>query len=168
MVKLKAILDKLGACAFVKEADRWSLQYAASDIRMDLADFQQLLQAPRPLNKDRVRELLGILRRGAFLPDANYMWLEDIQSEISNAALTMLTEAAEQFPTDAEFLIEIADSIFLFDPVNEEALQLKCSSLISLGRHSLAKAAFNKFTREYLHMYGEEFPQAFTDFSGDK
>ncbi|NLR77191.1 galactose oxidase [Chitinophaga eiseniae] len=168
MVKLKAILDKLGACAFVKEADRWSLQYAPSDIRMDLADFQQLLQAPRPFSKDRVRELLGILRRGAFLPDAHYTWLEDIQSEISNAALTMLTDAAEQFPADAEFLIEIADSIFLFDLVNEEALRLKCSSLISLGRHSLAKAAFNKFTKEYLHMYGEEFPQVFTDFSGDK
>jgi DNA-binding SARP family transcriptional activator len=168
MVKLKAILDKLGTCAFVKEADRWSLQYATADIRVDLAVFQQLLQAPRPLQKQPVRELLSMLRRGSFLPDANYTWLEDIQSEISNNALDILTAAARQFKTDPELLIEIADSIFLFDPVNEEALHLKCSSLVLLGRHSLAKTAFNKFTKEYLHMYGEEFPHSFTDYSGDK
>lgn len=168
MVKLKAILDKLGTCAFVKEADRWSLHYATADIRMDLADFQRLLQAPRPLQKQPVRELLSILRRGSFLPDANYSWLEDIQSEISNNALDILTEAALQFKTDPELLIEIADSIFLFDPVNEEALRLKCSSLVLLGRHSLSKTAFNKFTKEYLHMYGEEFPHPFTAYSGDK
>lgn len=168
MVKLKAILDKLGACAFVKEADRWSLQYAAADIRMDLADFQHLLHSARPLQKQSVRELLTILHRGSFLPDANYSWLEDIQSEISNNALDILTEAAVQFKSDPEILIEIADSIFLFDPVNEEALRLKCNSLVLLGRHSLAKTAFNKFTKEYLHMYGEEFPHSFTAYSGDK
>lgn len=168
MVKLKAILDKLGACAFIKEADRWSLQYSTEDIRIDLADFQQLLHAPRPLQKQPVRELLRILHRGSFLPDANYSWLEDIQSEISNNALDILTEAAVQFKTDPELLIEIGDSIFLFDPVNEEALRLKCSSLVLLGRHSLAKSAFNKFTKEYLHMYGEEFPHLFTAYSGDK
>ncbi|WP_142686701.1 galactose oxidase [Chitinophaga polysaccharea] len=168
MVKLKAILDKLGACAFVKEADRWSLQYATDDIDMDLAGFQQLLHSPRPLQKQPVRDLLKILHRGSFLPDANYTWLEDIQSEISGVALDILTEAANQFNTDPELLIEIADSIFLFDPVNEEALRMKCSSLVALGRHSLARAAFNKFAKEYLHMYGEEFPQPFTAYSGDK
>ncbi|SEW49714.1 AfsR/SARP family transcriptional regulator [Chitinophaga arvensicola] len=168
MVKLKAILDKLGVCAFVKEADRWSLQYSTEEIRMDLADFQQLLHMPRPLQKQPVKELLRILHRGSFLPDANYTWLEDIQSEISSVALDILTEAAHQFSADPELLIEIADSIFLFDPVNEEALRLKCSSLVTLGRHSLAKTAFNKFTKEYQHMYGEEFPQSFTAYSGDK
>ena len=168
MVKLKAVLDKLGACAFIKEADRWSLQYAAEDIRMDLADFQHLLHAPRPLQKQPVRNLLKILHRGSFLPDANYTWLEDIQSEISSVALDILTEAAIQFKADPELLIEIADSIFLFDPVNEEALRLKCSSLVVLGRHSLAKTAFNKFTKEYQHMYGEDFPHIFTAYSGDK
>ncbi|MGF6930272.1 DNA-binding SARP family transcriptional activator [Chitinophaga sp. W2I13] len=166
MVKLKAILDKLGACAFVKEADRWSLQYSTADIDMDLAGFQQLLHSPRPLQEQHVRDLLKILHRGSFLPDTNYTWLEDIQSEISGITLDILTEAANQFKSDPELLIEIADRIFLFDPVNEEALRMKCSSLVSLGRHSLAKTAFNKFAKEYLHMYGEEFPQSFTDYSG--
>ncbi|RFS26963.1 galactose oxidase [Chitinophaga silvatica] len=165
MVKLKAILDKLGVCSFVKEADRWSLQYDASEIRMDLADFQQWIQGPRPLTRQGVKQLLQLLHRGSFLPDANYIWLEDIQSEISNISLDILTESAAQFKSDPELLIEIADSIFLFDPVNEEALRMKCSSLVGLGRHSLAKAAFNKFAKEYNHMYGEEFPHAFNEYS---
>jgi two-component SAPR family response regulator len=168
MVKLKAILDKLGHCAFIKEADRWSLQYAAADINIDLAGFQQLLHTPRPLQKQPIRDLLKLLHRGSFLPDTNYTWLEDIQSEISGVTLDILMEAANQFKSDPELLIEIVDSIFLFDPVNEEALRIKCSSLVSLGRHSLAKTAFNKFAKEYLHMYGEEFPASFTAYSGDK
>ncbi|MFY0255985.1 hypothetical protein ACDQ55_18760 [Chitinophaga sp. 30R24] len=168
MVKLKAILDKLGTCAFVKEADRWSLQYDPAEIDMDLASFQVLLQLPRPLQQPSLRGLLKILHRGSFLPDTNYTWLEDIQSEISTQALDILTEAAVQFKADPELLIEIADSIFLFDPVNEEALRLKCSSLIALGRHSLARTTFNKFLKEYQHMYGEDFPYPFNAFSGDK
>lgn len=165
MVKLKAILDKLGVCAFVKEADRWSLQYDPAEIRMDLAEFQQISQGLRPLTQQGIRQLLKILHRGSFLPDANYTWLEDIQSEISNNALDILTAAAAQFKADPELLIEIADSIFLFDPVNEEALRMKCSSLVALGRHSLAKAAFNKFAKEYQHMYGEDFPHTFNEYS---
>jgi two-component SAPR family response regulator len=166
MVKLKAILDKLGPFAFIKEADRWSLQYAAADINMDLAGFQQLLHTPRPLQKQPIRDLLKILHRGSFLPDTNYTWLEDIQSEISGLTLDILMEAANQFKSDPELIIEIVDSIFLFDPVNEDALRMKCSNLVALGRHSLAKTAFNKFAKEYLHMYGEEFPQSFSAYSG--
>jgi two-component SAPR family response regulator len=132
---------------------------------MDLAEFQQISQGPRPLTQQGIRQLLKILHRGSFLPDANYTWLEDIQSEISNNALDILTAAAAQFKADPELLIEIADSIFLFDPVNEEALRMKCSSLVALGRHSLAKAAFNKFAKEYQHMYGEDFPHTFNEYS---
>lgn len=168
MVKLKAILDKLAPCTFVKEADRWSLQYDATRIRIDLAVFQELLAQPRPLSKTGVKQMLAILRRGAFLPDAGYGWLEDIQSGISADVLDVLTGAAPQFKAAPELLIEMADGIFLVDPVSEEALLLKCSSLVTLGRHSLAKALFNKFTKEYLHLYGEEFPHPFTDFSGEK
>jgi len=60
-------------------------------------------------------------------------------------------------------LLEIAGGIFLFDPINEEALRVKCRSLSMLGRHSMAKAAFEKFTREYQQMYGEEFQQSFQE-----
>jgi DNA-binding SARP family transcriptional activator len=166
MVKLKAILDRLGTCAIVKEADKWVFQYHADEIDIDLAKFFHLLQAPHLLDKAHVRQVLQIIHRGAFLTDTSYDWLDDIQSEISGKVLDSLSEALTPFATDSELLLEIAGSIFLFDPINEEALRVKCRSLSSLGRHSMAKAAFEKFTREYHQMYGEEFQQSFQEVIG--
>jgi DNA-binding SARP family transcriptional activator len=166
MVKLKAILDRLGTCAIVKEADKWVFQYHADEINIDLAKFFHLLQAPHLPDKAHVRQVLQIIHRGAFLTDTSYDWLDDIQSEISGKVLDSLSEALTPFASDSELLLEIAGGIFLFDPINEEALRVKCRSLSSLGRHSMAKAAFEKFTREYHQMYGEEFQQSFQEVIG--
>jgi DNA-binding SARP family transcriptional activator len=166
MVKLKAILDKLGTCAIVKEADKWVFQYHADEINIDLAKFMHLLQAPHLPDKAHVRQVLQIIHRGAFLTDTSYDWLDDIQSEISGKVLDALSEALTPYSTDSELLLEIAGGIFMFDPINEEALRVKCRSLSSLGRHSMAKAAFEKFTREYHQMYGEEFQQSFQEVIG--
>ena len=160
MVKLKGILDKLGTCGIVKEADKWIFHYAADQIRMDLADFLALLHIVQP-DKQEIHQLLAIIHRGAFLADTTYHWLDDIQSEMSDKALDVLSAAILRFSNDAEFLLEIAGGIFLFDPVNEEALKVKCKSLGILGRHSMAKATFEKFAKEYHQMYGEEFQQTF-------
>jgi two-component SAPR family response regulator len=160
MVKLKGILDKLGTCAIGKEADKWLLHYAQDQIRMDLAEFLALVQVPTP-GHEEIRQLLAIVHRGAFLADTVYPWLDDIQSEVSDKALDLLSGASLRFEGEPEFLLEIAGGIFLFDPVNEEALRVKCKSLSVLGRHSLAKAAFEKFAKEYLQMYGEEFQHSF-------
>jgi two-component SAPR family response regulator len=163
MVKLKAILDKLGTCSMVKEADKWSFQYHPEEIRIDLAECLPLLPPVRPMSKEDIHNLLIIIRRGPFMADTDYPWLEDIQSEISGKVLDVLSEATVQFSSDAEFLLEIAGGIFLFDSINEEALRIKCKSLSVLGRHSMAKAVFEKFAKEYHQMYGEEFQQTFQE-----
>jgi two-component SAPR family response regulator len=160
MVKLKGILDKLGTCGIVKEADKWIFHYSPDQIRIDLAEFLTLLHIPQP-GREEIRHLLTMIHRGAFLADTAYPWLDDIQSEMSDTALDTLSAASLRFSSDTEFLLEIAGGIFLFDPVNEEALKVKCRSLGALGRHSMAKAAFEKFAREYHQMYGEDFRQTF-------
>lgn len=161
MVKLKAILDKLGTAGFVKDAERWSLQYSREDINIDLDDFLHLCRPGVTLGKKELQHLLRLIQRGALLADTVYPWLDDIQSDISATALSVLCAATTHFSDDAEFLIEIANGIFVFDPVNEEALRVKCRSLGLLGRHSMAKALFTKFAKEYYHMYGEEFQGSF-------
>jgi len=163
MVKLKAILDRLGTCGIVKEADKWVFQYKAEEISIDLARFYSLLNGQHAPDKAHIRQLLQIVHRGSLLPDTSYDWLDDIQSEISGKVLDALSAALTPFATDAELLLEVAGGIFLFDPINEEALRVKCRSLSMLGRHSMAKAAFEKFTREYHQMYGEEFQQSFQE-----
>ncbi|MBS1606270.1 MAG: galactose oxidase, partial [Bacteroidetes bacterium] len=163
MVKLKAILDRLGTCGIVKEADKWVFLYTPEEISIDLARFYSLLNGQHAPDKAHIRQLLQIVHRGSLLPDTSYDWLDDIQSEISGKVLDALSAALTPFAADAELLLEVAGGIFLFDPINEEALRVKCRSLSMLGRHSMAKAAFEKFTREYHQMYGEEFQQSFQE-----
>jgi len=163
MVKLKAILDRMGTCGIVKEADKWVFQYKTDEICIDLARCFTLLNAPHVLDKPHIRQLLQIIHRGSLLPDTTYDWLDDIQSEISGKVMDALSAALTPFSADPELLLEVAGGIFLFDPINEEALRVKCRSLSALGRHSMAKAAFEKFAREYHQMYGEEFQQSFQE-----
>jgi DNA-binding SARP family transcriptional activator len=162
MVKLKGILDKLGTCGIVKEADKWIFHYSPDQIRIDLGEFLALLHISQPTKED-ILHLLTVIHKGAFLADTAYAWLDDIQSEISEKALGVLSAATIRFSSDTEFLLEIAGGIFLFDPVNEEALKVKCKSLGLLGRHSMARSAFEKFAKEYHQMYGEEFQHSFQE-----
>lgn len=52
----------------------------------------------------------------------------------------------------------------VFDELNEFALKLKCKTLVSLGRHTLAKSTFDKFVTKYKEIYGEDFNQSYSSF----
>lgn len=167
MVKLKAVLEKVCDCVIRKEAGKWLIEYNTAEATIDLAVFLQLLENRQAMTKDTILRLLHIIKRGALLNQTDYSWLDDIKSDISNKVIDTLVYASTvlAFPADAELMIELANSIFYFDQVNEQALKLKCRSLMSLGRHSLAKNAYEKFAKEYRHMYGEDFNESFHDIS---
>ncbi|ASZ11889.1 hypothetical protein KTO58_15415 [Chitinophaga pendula] len=163
MVKLKGILDKLGHCAIQKESDRWLIQWEEQEIEIDLARFFFLLVNSDHTSKNWIREILSLVNRGELLLHTDYDWLDDIRSEISGKVLNTLLDAATHTSTDAELQLGIAHAIFLFDPVNEEALHLRCKNLSALGRHSQAKTAYEKFRREYAEIYGEDYHESFQD-----
>ena len=165
MLKLKTILEKLGNCSFKKESGKWVFQYPPEEIYIDLAVFYELARNREGINKEQIRQLLQIVSRGAFLHQTEYTWLDDIKSDISGKVLDVLIYAGSTLitPADAELLIEIANAIFNFDQVNEQALQMKCKTLNALGRHSIARNTYEKFAKDYRHMYDEDFPQSFNE-----
>lgn len=163
LAKLKTILEKLGDCTITKESERWMLKYNPDEIKIDMVAFLRFTRNKHGIDKSSVEQLLQIVRRGAFLHQTEYDWLDDIKSEISNEVLDLLVETGNtlQPGIHAEQMIEIAQLIFQFDQVNEHALALKCKGLNYLGRHSLANNTYEKFTRDYRHMYGEDFNQTY-------
>lgn len=166
MRKLKNILEQLGdEVVLKKQSGKWVLQYPEASLDIDLVRFLQLVNGRGEPNGPGMRELLNIVKRGAFLHHTDYQWLDDIKSDISNKVLDVLIHAGSVLTPakDATLLIEMADGIFCFDAVNEQALRLKCTSLVVLGRHTLAKNAYEKFVKEYRHMYDEDFPESFNN-----
>jgi two-component SAPR family response regulator len=161
MVKLKSIIDKLGSINIIKDGDRWTLQYDENDIYIDLAEFMHIIEEEH-INAD-IFKLLVILKKGSFLSGTEYEWLDDIKADIAGKIIDTLHHSVNDHQADYELLIEVANSIFFFDPVNEEALHIKCRSLNLLGRHSLAKTTYNKFLKDYYQMYGEDYKESFNE-----
>ncbi len=64
---------------------------------------------------------------------------------------------------DDKMLLDIADSIFNYDTINQEAMVLKCSVLNKKGKHSLAKNWYDHFAKEYMNLYGENYPRTFEE-----
>ena len=164
MVKLKGILEKLGSGVILREEGRWKIVYDPELLWIDLADFAWLVKSGEA-GAGRLPALLRIVKEGTFLYRTDYSWLEDIKSDISSKALDVLLAEMNSLPASAgpEAHIDISNAIFVFDPIHEEALRLKCKHLIQQGRLSLAKSVYEKFCKDYLHMYGETFNASFQE-----
>jgi two-component SAPR family response regulator len=162
IAKLKNILEKVGGCTITKTSGYWKLDFDEGLVQVDFARYVQLFRKP-VRSKASMEELISIVHRGPFLPQAEYPWLDNIKSEISNFIIDGLLKYCESLPLPehAEIIITICDSIFFFDESNEVALRFKCKSLIALGRHTLAKNTFEKFNAKYREIYGEDYSETY-------
>ena len=163
IVKLKTILEKIGNCAINKKSGFWQLESDDAEMYVDYKKYVSLTYAPADANKNNLYALLDIVKRGAFLAQTEYNWLDDIKSEISNFVINSCLSIirSQDISKDPESIIEITNYIFYFDKLNEDALIYKCKSLILLKRHTLANNAYQKFSKEYKDIYGEDFGKPF-------
>ena len=117
------------------------------------------------LSSEQLQQFLSITKMGPLLGNANYEWLDDFKAEWSNLFIDTLVHYLEQYKieTDPELIIRLADAVLIFDMLHEEAISLKCKSLITLGKNSLAKNTFSKFAKDYMALYDENYNRSFSD-----
>ena len=152
IVKLKSILEKAGATNISKETGKWRFEILNNSITLDYQQFLKLAdEKPFPVDKNYINELLTILNKGAFLREAQYSWLDDTKANVSDFVITAILSYTSKasLQSEPDFILKLANCIFLFDQMNEEELELKCRSLIILGRHGSAKETYLNFTKEY-------------------
>ncbi|MDH7460035.1 kelch repeat-containing protein [Chitinophagaceae bacterium 26-R-25] len=169
MAKLKGILEKVGNCSLVKKSNFWQFQTTDDVVFVDYCKFIDLVkEKPDVVNKHYIMQLLQITGKGSFLSQTEYDWLDDVKADISNAVIDIsLSYLAHESNShdDPEFVIEIANWIFQFDRLNEDALEYKCKVLIYLKRHELANKTYTRFSKDYKEMCGEEFKKTFSDIT---
>jgi len=168
IVKLKSILEKVGDIHIGKETGKWKFEILNDSIKMDYQHFVQLKANPE-FSKTYINQLFNIINRGPFLREMQYNWLDNIKSDVTNFVIDTLLKymSSVNLADEAEFVVKLANCIFFFDQLNEEALEYKCRSLVLLGRHGMAKDAYLKFAKEYRENYGQEFERPFTDLIGN-
>jgi len=169
IAKLKTLLDRLEGVHLSKETGYWKID-ADPDIRLDYQTYLNIVKDKRSLNKQRINELAEITQRGSFLSNIEYEWLDEFKSEVSNTIIDTYLHFAQSIPLkeDPDFLVRLANYVFYFDPVNEEAITIKCKALAATGKHSLAKHAFDGFTRQYRTIYGEDYGKDFQTLLEDQ
>jgi two-component SAPR family response regulator len=107
--------------------------------------------------------LVEITRNSTFLKNINNEWLDPFKADVSNETVDTLLKwaTANSEKSDPASIIPLADAILDFDPIDEAAIELKCKSLVRMGKHSLAKSTLDTFTKEYKVLYGEDFKETF-------
>lgn len=164
LAKLKPILEKIGSCAITKESGYWQVQ-SQDDTYIDYKKAMTLLQETAIPDSQHIHALVHIIKRGPFLLQTEYNWLDDIKSEVSNGVIDRCLGYLRHhdIAENPEFTIEIANCIFYFDQLNEDALTFKCKSLILLKRHNLASNTYLKFAKDYKDIYSAEFDKTFQE-----
>jgi DNA-binding SARP family transcriptional activator len=163
IAKLKSLLDRLEHVQLSKDTGYWKIDLDPACTRLDYLSYLAIVKDKKKLNKERINQLAEITQRGSFLSNIEYEWLDEYKSEVSNEIIDTYIHFAHSIPIkeDPDFLVRLANYIFYFDAVNEEAIAVKCKALAYTGKHSLAKAAFDNFVRQYKTLYGEEYGKDF-------
>ncbi|HXB34363.1 MAG TPA: hypothetical protein VNV35_13115 [Puia sp.] len=164
LAKLKPILEKIGNCVITKESGYWLLQIH-DDTYIDYKKSMTLLEETAVPGTQYIHSLVDVIKRGPFLLQTEYNWLDDIKSEISNAVIDHCLGYLRRHDImeNPEFTIEITNCIFFFDQLNEDALTFKCKSLILLKRHNLASNTYLKFVKDYKDIYSADFDKSFQE-----
>lgn len=165
IVKLKAILDKVGEYHIGKESGKWKFEILNNSVQADYQQYTEWLASRPALQKPSIHQLLQIVRRGQFLKGLHYEWLDDIKSNVSGHITDLLLQyiTGAGLQQDPEFIIKTANTLLHFDNLNEEALNSKCRCLVTTGKHKMAKDAYAKFAKEYKESYGMEFGKSYAD-----
>lgn len=164
LAKLKPILEKVGNCIINKESGYWQLQ-VLDETYVDYKACVALLQETGVPDSRHIHALVHIIKRGPFLLQTEYNWLDDIKSEVSNAVIDRCLSylRSHDITENPEFTIEITNCIFYFDQLNEDALTFKCKGLILLKRHNLASNTYLKFVKDYRDIYSADFDKTFQE-----
>lgn len=165
MAKLRTILEEIGSCELSKKTGYWKINFEEAQIKGDYIDFLHITASKNNLTKQLVNQLIEISGKGAFLSNVHYEWLDEFKASVSDTIIDTLVEFGQtcDVKEEADFIIHLADSIFNFDMINEDAMFLKCKAQYCMGKHSHAKATYEKFFKEYVAMYGQEYEQSFLD-----
>ncbi len=164
--KLRTILDELEGADVVNENSFWEI-VLKNNIFCDYCVISNLLKKAKSksLTESEILELISFLSVGEFLPSMHNEWMDDFKlrftSEVIDGLSSLFNDVTVQHNISLRY--HLAESILLYDPLNEEAFNMKCSVLYHLGKKGMAKSLYDSFCREYKQVLGIDYSVLFID-----
>jgi DNA-binding SARP family transcriptional activator len=170
--KLRVLLQAVGEIDITNENSYWTISLQ-DDILLDYKEVLRLIQKIQKDDtnrKDDLLRLLELLNSGVLLPNIQFEWVDNFKTDFSNAVIDALMHVVNNtknsFYNQPDLRLKIADCILKIDPINEEALAIKCNALYVMGKKGLAKTAFDNFAKEYKLLLGEPYQGSIKNFIG--
>jgi len=161
--KLRILLEDVGNVEISNKNSYWTIILPDNIF----SDYQEILKLIAETNSsqsyevEKLNRLLELLSFGDLLPNIQYEWIDNFKSDFSNMVIDILIQFADSnnqaINNNKLLLMKIADVILTFDPINEEAIAVKCQVLYQIGKKALAKTVYNSFTKSYEALLGEKY-----------
>jgi DNA-binding SARP family transcriptional activator len=168
IAKLRAILSENFSCSLTyKNTGYWRIDYKNTNVINDYYEFLKITSAKGDLYKPELLKLVEFSHKGPLLANLKYNWLEEYKVSVSNEMINRLVKFLRSLSLkdEPDTVIRVSDAIFTFDNLNEEALENKCKTLITLGRHAVAKEVYDQFVREYKMLYVKDYEKSFASIA---
>lgn len=166
--KLRVLLQEVGNIDITNQNGYWFIS-APDNVFFDYEEMLRLIGNLKtsPENEENILRLLEILSFGSMLPNIQFEWVDDFKTDFSNEVLDTLStilNSKNLSDRNPGLQLKIVDSILKIDPINEEAVAIKCKILYKIGKKGLAKATFDSFSKEYRSLLGEPYCGSIKNF----
>jgi len=155
--KLRTIFESLDGFTITNKNKLWNI-VLSDGAQCDWIHVKTLMN--RPGSEENISHIIELLLRGAMLPNSEFDWLDTYKGDFSNFTIDTLSRLLDSSISD-EMKIKVANTIFMHDPLNEDALVSKCRILYKSGKTGLAKYSYDTFCKEYKASLGMNFKEDF-------
>lgn len=152
--KLRSIFESMDGFTIVNKNKLWEISMT-EDAKSDWIYAKSLFNAQE--NEENISRIVELLLRGAMLPNTEIDWLDVYKGEFSNLTIDLLCKLLERDDVPNALKIKVANTIFMHDFLNEDALKAKCQILYKEGKTGLAKTTYDNFCKEYKSSIGIDF-----------
>lgn len=158
--KLRSLLEALDGFKITNKNKLWEVTLS-DGAQCDWICVKNLLAGEE--DEETLSRILELLLRGAMLPDCEFDWLDSYKGDFSNYTINVLSKLLDAGNISDELKVKAANTIFLHDFLNEDALRAKCRILYKQGKTGLAKSVYDNFCKDYLSSINLKYEVEFKD-----
>lgn len=164
--KLRSILEVINGIEVVNENSCWKIKLDNS-IFCDYTTVLSLLKKSKSdsLVEIEIQNLIKYLSFGEFLPNIHYEWLDDFKAAFATEVIDGLSDLfnLDIIANNLSLKFHLAESVLVYDPLNDEMFAVKCSVLYQNGKKGIAKKFYDLYCRNYKQMLNADCPISFED-----
>lgn len=170
--KLRKALNDVEGLKVVFEDKKWYIE-TREDFVIDILVYGSIKEAltsglySAHVPEQELSAFLALLKHGNILQNTHAEWADHFKNKISSEVDTLLTDIYHnhQDALESDVKIRLAQTILLFDSLNEDALKILIRELVAAGKHGQAQSAYETFAKNYQALYAEPFCVEYQEFA---